>query len=337
MRAVNAAPNVRSAADPAAIAEAAELLRAGRLVGFPTETVYGLGANALDPAAVARIFEAKGRPATNPLIVHVASVEAARELATNWPEIADRLTARFWPGPLTLVVEKGGRVPDIVTANGPTVGLRVPDHPAALALLQAAGVPIAAPSANRSEEVSPTTARHVFDSLGDRVDLILDGGPTNVGIESTVLDVTCEPPRILRPGMVSEKMLHSVVGSLTSDGSSRDETIARSPGQTPRHYAPRARLEVVPAAYARMVFRTDGPDGELLLWGTGGRGGCGGPRPRFLPRDPSRYAAGLYAALRDMDAAGIAQIHVEEPPSGPEWAAIHDRLRRAATPKEDAS
>jgi len=332
------APNVRNAADPAAIAEAAELIRAGRLVAFPTETVYGLGANALDPAAVARIFAAKGRPATNPLIVHVASVEAARELAANWPEVADRLAERFWPGPLTLVVEKSDRVPDIVTANGSTVGVRVPAHPFALALLNAAGVPIAAPSANRSEEVSPTTAQHVVDSLGDRVDLTLDGGPTNVGIESTVLDVTVAPPRLLRPGMVSEEMLRAVAGSLAAGENLSDEVIARSPGQMHRHYAPRARVEVVPAAHARMVFRTtDGPNGELILWGTGGRGGRRGPRPRSLPRDPARYAAGLYAALREMDAAGVAQIHVEEPPDGPEWAAIHDRLRRAAAPKEDAS
>jgi L-threonylcarbamoyladenylate synthase len=191
--------NLRDANDPAAISEAAALIRAGRLVAFPTETVYGLGANALDPHAAARIFEAKGRPPSNPLIVHVASVEAAPELAANWPEIADRLAERFWPGPLTLVVEKADRVPGIVTANGPTIGLRVPDHPVALALLEAATVPIAAPSANRSEEVSPTTAQHVVDSLGARVDLILDGGPTNVGIESTVLDVTQTPPRLLRP------------------------------------------------------------------------------------------------------------------------------------------
>ena len=326
MRAVNAAPNVRNADDPTAIAEAAELIRAGRLVAFPTETVYGLGANALDPAAVARIFDVKGRPATNPLIVHVASVEAARELATNWPEVADRLAERFWPGPLTLVVEKSDRVPGIITANGPTVGLRVPAHPAALALLKAADVPIAAPSANRSEEVSPTTAQHVLDSLGDRVDLILDGGPTTVGIESTVLDVT-QTPRILRPGMVMRTDLLTVLRALSwkLDGAHQ---IARSPGHMPRHYAPRARVIKVPRGCVPHLREDEG----ALVWASWPQG-----RVILMPRDVEGYAARLYAALRELDAPSVRRIYVECPPKRDDWAAIHDRLRRAAATKEDAS
>ncbi len=318
MRVVNATPTVRNADDPAAIAEAAELIRAGRLVAFPTETVYGLGANALDPAAVARVFEAKGRPATNPLIVHVANVEAARELAADWPPVADRLAERFWPGPLTLVVEKNARVPDIVTANGPTVGVRVPAHRAALALLKAAGVPIAAPSANRSEEVSPTTAQHVVDSLGDRVDLILDGGPSNVGIESTVLDVTQTPPRLLRPGMVSETMLRAVVSELAADNKGSTAGASRSPGQHARHYAPRKPLLV----FEEPVYIAAPGDAFLQL-----------------PRDADAAGAMLYAELRRLDADPnvhriLAVLWEKE---GPKWTAIHDRLRRAAVPKDDAS
>ncbi len=334
MRAVNAASNVRNADDPAAIAQAAELIRAGRLVAFPTETVYGLGANTLNPAAVARIFEAKGRPATNPLIVHVASVEAARALAKTWPDIADRLADRFWPGPLTLVVEKAACVPDIVTAGGPTIGLRVPDHPAALALLEAAGVPIAAPSANRSEEVSPTTAQHVFDSLGDRVDLILDGGPTNVGIESTVLDVTETPPRVLRLGMVKRSDLEACIGKVDAPPTAFDGA-PRSPGQMARHYAPNVPLVLTDTP---LTFLRPG-DGLLCLRS------CYEYIPSIrwieMPADPAEYAARLYCALRELEAFGVRRIVVERPRHGlaerDDWAAIHDRLRRAGTPKEDAS
>ncbi|MDX1935169.1 MAG: L-threonylcarbamoyladenylate synthase, partial [Capsulimonadales bacterium] len=186
------------------IDEAADRLREGRLVAFPTETVYGLGANALDNDAVAALFALKGRPSTNPVIVHVADADAARALITDWPDNAERLARAFWPGPLTLVLPKTPAVPGIVTAGGPTVGLRMPDHPVALRLLSAAAVPIAAPSANRSEEVSPTTAAHVADSLTAYADdlLILDGGPCSVGIESTVLDVTVDAPPSIRPGRV---------------------------------------------------------------------------------------------------------------------------------------
>src|SRR5919199_1388466 len=189
--------------DVGVIRRAADLLRAGELVAFPTETVYGLGANALDEGAVRKIFEAKGRPSYNPLIVHVSSAADVSRVAAAWPESAQRLAERFWPGPLTLVLPKRSEVPDAVTAGLGSVAVRVPAHPVALALLRAAGVPVAAPSANRSTEVSPTMAPHVEKSLGKRVALIVDGGPTTVGIESTVVDLSGERPVLLRPGAIS--------------------------------------------------------------------------------------------------------------------------------------
>jgi L-threonylcarbamoyladenylate synthase len=320
--------------------------------------VYGLGANALDPAAVTRIFAAKGRPATNPLIVHVADLASARALSSEWPSVADLLAARFWPGPLTLVVNKAADVPDIVTAGGPTVGVRVPDHPVALDLLRQAGVPVAAPSANRSEEVSPTTAQHVADSLDPFVDdlLILDGGPTEVGIESTVLDVTTNPPRLLRPGMITQQALQSAVGEIVFG---QAEGVLRSPGSMSRHYAPRAPVTINAINAVRTIslrqkiknFITSllpnlkktaaTPFGLIRIdshmWSdhpirVSVAGGKGIWIP--MPPSPTEYAALLYAALRELDAAGVKRILIEEPPQGPEWAAIHDRLRRAAASKE---
>ena len=293
--------------DDAALTEAAERLRAGELVAFPTETVYGLGANALDADAVARIYAAKGRPATNPLIVHVASVAEAKKLVKTWPQVADDLAAAHWPGPLTLVLEKAEGIPDSVTAGGSTVGIRIPNHPVALELLRRAGVPIAAPSANRSEEVSPTFAVHVAHSLGDFVDdlLILDGGACNVGIESTVLDVTCDPPRVLRPGM-----LHPLGDSAASPSASEGD-VARSPGQMLRHYAPKKPTVVIRSDDSRFSMRTT----DALL---------------LLPDDPHEAALILYAELRRLDNDHTTQrIVVIEPPDDPEWEAIRDRLRRA--------
>src|ERR1700736_6193048 len=202
--------------DQAAIEHAAALIRAGKLVAFPTETVYGLGANALDAVAVERIFAAKGRPRTSPLIVHVDSVEMARSFAARWPEAAGKLAQRYWPGPLTLVVPKQPQIPAIVTAGLPTVGLRMPAHPIALALIRAAGVPVAAPSANRFTELSPTTADHVRLSLGSDIDYILDGGPCSVGIESTVLSLAGRRPILLRPGGISRTELEAIAGPVAS-------------------------------------------------------------------------------------------------------------------------
>ncbi len=246
-----AAPNAE------AIAEAARVLREGGLVAFPTETVYGLGANALDASAVARIFAAKGRPANNPLIVHVADTRAARRVVADWPPLAAMLAERFWPGPLTLVLPKRDTVPDAVTASGPTVAVRVPAHPLAQALVRAAGVPIAAPSANRSTELSPTRAEHVLRGLDGRIDVLLDGGPTAGGIESTVLDLTATPPRLLRPGLLSIAELESVLGPLSRSLPSSVETTQSlpSPGLLPRHYAPRTPLECVETASAARTLQ----------------------------------------------------------------------------------
>ena len=291
--------------------EAARVLRAGGLVAFPTETVYGLGANALDARAVARIFEAKGRPSDNPVIVHVPEASAARSLARVWTPAADRLARVGWPGPLTLVVEKAESVPDIVTAGGPTVGLRVPDHPVAQALLRAADLPIAAPSANRSEEVSPTTARHVADSLGPFVDdlIVLDGGPCAVGIESTVVDATGERPVVLRPGMfrLEDAASGSAPGDPVGDGP------ARSPGQRERHYAPSKPLVLVDRGGLASIRR----DGDAVL---------------ELGDEPEVAARRLYAELHRLSAAdGVERILVERPPPDEAWTGIRDRLRRASS------
>lgn len=323
------------APDAVAIAAAAAVLRAGGLVAFPTETVYGLGADALDPAAVRRIFEAKGRPAFNPVIVHVASTDHARRLARRWPGHATRLADAFWPGPLTLVVPKDVAVPDIVTAGLDAVGIRVPAHPVALALIRAADLPVAAPSANRFAQLSPTTADHVAAALGDRVDLLLDGGPATVGIESTVVDLTALEPRLLRPGMISVEALEGVIGPLRRDAAEPVGDAPRlSPGQVERHYAPRATLVVLTRAEMEALADRRGPDetdgpryGALVYTDVSVPTRS---RVARLPGQADGYARGLYAALHLLDAAECDSILVELPPKEPEWTAVHDRLRRAA-------
>jgi L-threonylcarbamoyladenylate synthase len=302
-------------ANAAAIARAADLLRAGRLVAFPTETVYGLGANALDASAVARLFAAKGRPATNPLIVHVASPAEVPAVAAAWPEAAAQLTAAFWPGPLTLVLPKADAVPPAVTAGGPTVAVRCPDHPVALALLRGAGVPVAAPSANRSGELSPTTAAHVVKSLGDRVDAVLDGGPCRRGLESTVLDVTGPVPRVLRPGPITVPMMEAVVGPVAVGA---QPGTARSPGLQLKHYAPRTPVELadtlIEAEEIRRALETAGFRVKLFP----------------VPSQPEIASAALYARLHEFDDGQWDRIVVVLPPDTPEWAAVRDRLTRAA-------
>ena len=290
------------------VAHAAELIRAGKLVAFPTETVYGLGANALDPAAVERIFAAKGRPKTSPLIVHVDSIEMARGLAAEWPAAAETLARRYWPGPLTLVLPKRAEIPDIVTAGLPTVGLRMPGHPLALELIRAAGVAIAGPSANRFTELSPTTASHVPEALADYV---LDGGPARVGIESTVLSlvgVPVGPPMLLRPGVISLPEMEALIGPIRV-ASAPAEGAHASPGMHERHYRPRTTL---------VLLR----DGEALPAGRGIRA--------EMPADAREYAAVLYETLHRLDAEGLDWIAIDEPPDAPEWAGVRDRLRRAA-------
>jgi len=338
-------PTVRVSAeapDAAILETAAGLLRAGRLVAFPTETVYGLGANALDAAAVDRIYEAKGRPPINPLIVHVASLAMARELAVEWPDLAERLARRFWPGPLTLVVRKADRVPGVVTGGGGTVGLRMPAHPVALALIERAGIPIAAPSANRSNEISPTTAQHVERSLGSCVDLVLDGGATTVGIESTVVDVTGAAPRVLRPGMITAIEIARVanvagVADVASAGRvaapAREAAEApRSPGMLGKHYAPRGRVMLVPARELDAAADTARRDvaagrrvGALVFTSLG----VTGVQEHTMATDPGAYARHLYATLHALDIAGCELIIVEEPPRSEEWRGVVDRLQRA--------
>jgi L-threonylcarbamoyladenylate synthase len=288
--------------------DAAEIIRRGGLVAFPTETVYGLGANALDAAAVSRIYEAKGRPGSSPLIVHVADRGMARSIAAEWPPLADKLAERFWPGPLTLIVRKSPAIPDIVTAGLDSVGIRVPAHPVALELIREAGVPIAAPSANRFMQLSPTTAEHVRSGLGDRVDLILDGGPTVVGIESTVLSLVRQPPAVLRLGMLSLSELQEATGvqfQLPETAPSNE-----SPGLHARHYAPRTPFYLLSDRQALPSGR-----GKIL----------------DLPSDPALCAATLYSTLHAADREGWDWLAVQNLPESAEWAAIRDRLQRAST------
>lgn len=316
---------------------AADLLRAGQLVAFPTETVYGLGANALDPQAVGRIYAAKGRPGWNPLIVHVADRAAAERLVLAWPESADRLAERWWPGPLTLVLPRRPEVPDAVTAGLDTVALRVPSHPIALALLRASGLALAAPSANRSGEVSPTTAPHVAASLGDRIPLILDAGPCEVGIESTVLDLSATAPVLLRPGAVTREEIESVIGPVGGPAATGSEdTARRSPGMLQRHYSPAAPLVLYDAAEdisrAALVTRCRAADGRVAALVRDSRP-AGVDQVVVMPDAPDAYARELYATLHRLDSSGIALILAERPPAGHAWDAIRDRLTRAASPQ----
>ncbi len=314
------------------VRRAAEVLRQGGLVCFPTETVYGLGANALDAAAVARIFEAKGRPANNPLIVHAADRGRAKELVAAWPESADRLAERFWPGPLTLVLPRAEVVPDVVTAGGPTVAVRVPGHPVARELLAVSGVPVAAPSANRSARLSPTTAAHVLRDLDGRVDLILDGGPTPGGIESTVLDLS-GPPRLLRPGLIEAAALEAIVGSIERPSGTPRSGALPSPGMLARHYAPRTPLECVEDDGLARVAELHGQRVRVALVshhpGFVQDVPAGVPVAR-MPADPAGYAAMLYAILHLLDERGLGRIVVALPPASEEWHAVRDRLTRAA-------
>jgi L-threonylcarbamoyladenylate synthase len=295
------------------IEKASEIVRSGGLVVFPTETVYGLGANALDAAAVKKIFALKGRPATSPLIVHVSSVEQAGELAADWSEEAEALARAYWPGPLTVVVPKRATIPDEVTAGLGTVGLRIPRHPVAIELLRMAGVPIAAPSANRFTQLSPTTAQHVRDAFGEETPFLLDGGPCEVGLESTVVAVTKDGLEVLRPGMA---FVEDAVAAAEPG-----EPAHRSPGQHKRHYSPRTRVLLV-------------THGKLPNTGRGAylwiRREASAVETIRMPAVPEAYAAQLYGRLHELDRRGLDWIAVEFPPEAREWAAIRDRLTRAA-------
>jgi L-threonylcarbamoyladenylate synthase len=331
----------------AAVKRATELLRAGEVVALPTETVYGLAANALDKKAVAKIFQIKNRPANNPLIVHIASVEMAKRCVTGWPDTADKLAWAFWPGPLTLVLPCAREIPGMVTAGGRTVGVRWPGHPLIQAVIRECGFPLAAPSANLSGRVSPTNAEHVRQQLGDKISLIVDGGQSQIGIESTVLDLTVSPPQVLRPGMIHAVSLEAVMENIQPPTSNIQHPKLKSPGLLRKHYAPKAKLFVLnwrDEKDLRFQLSTLNP--------VKGRGLHGALRPQpstcfiiahthipsaehfarvsVIPHDAEAFARAIYAELHRCDEAGAELIVVETPPESPEWSGIADRLQRAS-------
>lgn len=325
-----------AAPTPEAIAEAAALLRAGELVAIPTETVYGLGADARNPAAVAKIFTAKGRPADHPLIVHLPAVDHLPRWAVNIPEAARQLAHAFWPGPLTLILERADTVPDAVTGGQTTVGLRIPAHPVALALLQAFDGGIAAPSANRFGRISPTTATHVRDELGDALALVLDGGACGVGIESTILDLSRDPPVILRPGAISAEQITAVIGRRPASANETPDR-PRVSGSLAAHYAPRTTMRLCAAGQLPALADAHAASGKRVAVLARA---CTDPHdPRLIwhaaPADAPGYAHDLYAALRALDAAGADLILVETPPDDETWSAVTDRLGRAQTGSGD--
>ena len=306
------------------IRRAVEILRAGGLVAFPTETVYGLGADAANAEAVHKLYSVKRRPAEHPVIVHFADAEKAFAWAREVPESAQKLAARYWPGPLTLILKRSARAKDFVTGGQDSVGLRVPSHPIAQELLKAFNGAIVAPSANRFGLVSPTTAAHVRDDLGSDVDLVLEGGPSEVGIESTIVDLSSDAPVLLRPGHISKSELESLVGEVRE----KSAAAPRHSGGLERHYAPRTPARMVPShgldkaiteRKARVaVLAFSRPDEHVHFW-------------LRMPRDPQAYARRLYAALRELDSAGCELILIEAPPETAEWSAVRDRLRRGCS------
>ncbi len=323
----------------AAVARAAELLEAGELVVLPTETVYGLAANAFQPEMVAKIFESKGRPAHNPIIVHVDGLAMARSCVKEWPDTAQKLADAFWPGPLTLVLPRSTKIPDIVVAGGETVGIRWPGHPLIREVIRRCGFPLAAPSANVSNQLSPTNAGHVAKGLGGKVKLIVDGGQSQIGIESTVVDLTVVPAIILRPGIIHEESLEAVLGpgnvGVRTIGDGEDSSSLKSPGQMLKHYSPRARLEIVvwnSEAELNEKLETAGVKRKQcwVLAHTEIPVGLEGVQVCVLPHDPEAYARALYAELHRCDEEGAKLIVVETVPDSAEWRGIADRLNRAA-------
>jgi L-threonylcarbamoyladenylate synthase len=327
-------PTHTSALFQAAVIRAAKLLSQGEPVALPTETVYGLAANAFDAAAVDRVFQIKGRPSRNPLIVHVASFEMARSCVASWPVLAASVARSFWPGPLTLVLPKSDRIPAIVTGGGLNVGIRWPSHPFTRAVIEACGFPLAAPSANLSNELSPTNAVHVLKSLGSAISLIVDGGQCQVGIESTVIDLGSDPPRVLRPGSIPAAALGAV--NQNAGNRAQEDGPLACPGLLHKHYAPRAPL----------VLAKWGDAGELAAWVASRHPRAARvhiiaheiipwseafARVSVIPCDPEAYARAIYAELHECDENGADLIVVEPPPEGDDWAAVRDRLFRAAS------
>lgn len=318
-----------------AVHRAAELLRAGQVVALPTETVYGLAANALDASAVAKIFEIKGRPSHNPIIVHVASLAMAKRCVTAFPLLAEQLAKAFWPGPLTMVLPRAYTIPAIVTAGGETVGVRWPSHPLIQAVTRECDFPLAAPSANLSNRISPTNATHVQNQLNGKIPAIVDGGQSGVGIESTVVDLTVSPPQILRPGMIHTESLAAAGMPLTTQSTSPQTGTLKSPGQLKKHYAPKAKLLILnwrdddelkvqiqnsksKLSHSHVIAHTCIPSAEPFA------------RVSVIPHDAEAFARAIYAELHRCDEEGAQIIVVEAPPATPEWSGITDRLRRAA-------
>jgi L-threonylcarbamoyladenylate synthase len=326
-----------SAPSDSTLEYAGRLVREGKLVAFPTETVYGLGANALSAEAVSSIYKAKGRPSNNPLIVHIGTVDEAMQICSLWPEKARLLTDQFWPGPLTIVLPKSPVVPDNVTGGGETVAIRMPFHPVALGLIKHAGVPVAAPSANRSMSISPTTAQHVMRNLGGRIDLILDGGQTQVGLESTVLDLSQSPPCMLRPGRITPCEIEKIIGPISQSLPARKSKSEAypSPGMLSRHYAPNAALECVQIGLLKRVFELTekGHKVGVILWKSSDISLPSAVIRADMPSSPRGYASKLYAALHKLDEEGVEYILAEALPDGEEWMAAKDRLNRAAASK----
>ena len=319
-----------------AVKRAAELLRAGEVVALPTETVYGLAANALNEKAVNKIYEIKGRPAHNPIIVHVAGNEMARTCVSQWPVLAEEFSRAFWPGPLTLVLLRTKIIPDNVSAGGATVGVRWPSHPFMQAVIRECGFPLAAPSANLSNQISPTNARHVHAQLAGKISLIVDGGQSQVGIESTVLDLTVSPPNILRPGMIHAESLAAVGGEVQNPNSKVQSQVAlKSPGLLKKHYSPKAKLLVLDwqddaDLQAQLAAHRSPLATFFVIAHTKIPGGLRAENVSVIPHDAEAFARALYAELHRCDAAGAELIVVELPPNSPEWSGIADRLRRAA-------
>ena len=316
----------------AAVKRAVELLRAGEVVALPTETVYGLAANALDAAAVAKIYSIKGRPSHNPIIVHVSDLLMAQRCVERWPDSAEKLAKSFWPGPLTMVLPRAKDIPDNVTAGGETVGVRWPSHPFIQAVIRECGFPLAAPSANLSNAISPTSAAHVAKQLDGKVRVIVDGDAAQVGIESTVIDLASPQPRVLRPGMIHQESLFAVMGNIQHSTFNIQHSILRSPGLLRKHYSPKAKLLVMDwksdadlksrtthhASRTHIIAHTRIPS-------TDGFGSVS-----VLPRDAAAFARSIYAELHRCDEAGAEIIIVEALPPQMEWRGVADRLMRAA-------
>jgi L-threonylcarbamoyladenylate synthase len=322
------------------IDDAVQILRQGGIVAFPTETVYGLGADATSLPAVRRVFTVKGRPATNPVIVHVADITIAKRYAALWPDAAARLTGRFWPGPLTIILPKTDAIVTAATAGRKTVGLRAPDHQLALEVLSAFDGPVIGPSANRTTRVSPTTAQHVRDELGSRIDLVLDGGPCKVGIESTVVDLTTTPPTILRPGAITRFQIEQVIGPVeVFSGSVAGDKSAPGPGMQASHYAPATPTYRFDRKYADRVaaWCVKNPDKAAIILRLGAPT-SDDPIPHALsmnqrqimmPSEAVEYARQMYGTMRHADRQSSAAIWVEMPPDDAHWFAVRDRLMRA--------